>query len=153
MQGKLSPYLGHIDKRIQDGATNATALWREIRELGYSGGQTMVRDYVRSRRVSAPRRPSPAAGRPSPRKSAWMLVLPEEKLDREQRAYVKALCDISPEVRRIRELATSFREVFREKNLTAFDAWLRAATESPLRRFATGLKTDIEAVRAAITLP
>lgn len=153
VQGKLGAYLDHVDQRIQALATNATELWREIRELGYTGGQTMVRDYVRSVRVSAPRRPAAPASRPSPRKSAWMLVLPAEKLDIEQRAYVEALCDISPEIARIRELALGFREVFREKNLSAFDAWLRAAEDGPLRRFAAGLAVDIDAVRAAIILP
>lgn len=82
-----------------------------------------------------------------------MLVLPDEKLDREQLAYVEALCDISPEIRRIRELALSFREVFHKRALSAFDAWRRAAEEGPLRRFAAGLAADIDAVRAAIALP
>ncbi|WP_179110132.1 transposase [Leptospirillum ferriphilum] len=55
---KLDPYKRWIDRRLGEGVWNAVVLYREIQEQGYSGEITLVRDYVRPKRVlrSASRR-------------------------------------------------------------------------------------------------
>ena len=52
---KLDPYKEYIDGRLSDGLDNCVVLLREIRELGYGGGYTTVKDYVKPRR--RPRQP------------------------------------------------------------------------------------------------
>ena len=47
---KLDPYKEHIDLRLSEGVENWVVLMREIRELGYEGGYTIVKDYVQPRR-------------------------------------------------------------------------------------------------------
>jgi transposase len=53
-------------------------------------------------------------------------------------------------------LAQDFAEIMRERQPDRFDSWLAramASTVAPLRRFATGLRTDYEAVKAGLMLP
>ena len=52
-------------------------------------------------------------------------------------------------------LAQDFAAIVRERQPDRFDSWLDRATASgvaPLRRFATGLRGDYEAVKAGLTL-
>jgi transposase len=53
-------------------------------------------------------------------------------------------------------LAQEFCAIVRERQATRFDDWLTRAVASgvaPLRRFATGLQADYEAVKAGLMLP
>jgi len=43
---KLDPYLDHIHKRLADGVENCVVLLDELRALGYTGGYTILKDYV-----------------------------------------------------------------------------------------------------------
>jgi len=47
---KLDPFKGHIDKRLQDNVRNAVVIFREIQTMGYTGGISILRDYMRPRR-------------------------------------------------------------------------------------------------------
>jgi transposase len=54
------------------------------------------------------------------------------------------------------ELAQDFAAIVRARQADRFNSWLVRATASavaPLRRFATGLRTDYEAVKAGLTPP
>jgi transposase len=54
------------------------------------------------------------------------------------------------------DLAQDFAAIVRERQPDRFDSWLARATASAvarLRRFATGLRADYEAVKAGVTLP
>ncbi len=52
---KLDAYNEYIDVRLAEGLENCVVLLREIRELGYEGGYTTLKDYVHPRR--RPRQP------------------------------------------------------------------------------------------------
>jgi transposase len=54
------------------------------------------------------------------------------------------------------ELAQDFAAIVRTRQADRFDSWLARASASavaPLRRFATGLRTDYEVVTAGLRLP
>ena len=52
---KLDPYKDHIHQRLSDGLENGVVLLRELRAQGYSGGYTILKDYVQPlRRRSQP---------------------------------------------------------------------------------------------------
>src|SRR6266567_3223216 len=53
---KLDPYKPYIRQRLTDGVTNHVVLLRELRAQGYSGGKTILKDYLRSLRP--PRQPA-----------------------------------------------------------------------------------------------
>jgi DNA-binding NarL/FixJ family response regulator len=60
----LEPYKPYLHKRWAEGATNATALAAEITTHGYTGGFTVVRDYIRRLRAAAPRQAPPTTPAP-----------------------------------------------------------------------------------------
>lgn len=48
---KLDPYKAQIDQLLTDGVWNAVVIWREIQAAGYSGGITIVREYITPKRT------------------------------------------------------------------------------------------------------
>jgi transposase len=48
---KLDPYKAQIDQLLAEGVWNAMVILREIQAQGYGGGITIVRDYIRPKRV------------------------------------------------------------------------------------------------------
>ena len=46
-EGKLAPYVGYLEKRMEAGVLNAHKLYGEIVALGYTGKETLVRSFVR----------------------------------------------------------------------------------------------------------
>lgn len=49
----LDPYRDYIDGRLSAGVWNAVVLLREIKERGYTGGYTVLKDYLHPRREAA----------------------------------------------------------------------------------------------------
>ena len=47
---KLDPYAEYIDRRIAEGLENCVVLWRELQDLGYRGGYSILKAYVSPRR-------------------------------------------------------------------------------------------------------
>ena len=60
----VDPWTGHLHQRWHEGERNATALFREIKSMGYPGGELAVQRYLRQfrrDRSHAPRPPKPPA--------------------------------------------------------------------------------------------
>jgi len=57
---KLDPFKPTLDQLMADGVYNTEVLWERIREQGYKGGKTLVKDYVKPHR---PPRMAPAVQR------------------------------------------------------------------------------------------
>jgi len=57
---KLDPFKTALHQLMADGIYNAEVLWERIRQQGYSGGKTLVKDYVKPHR---PPRQAPAVQR------------------------------------------------------------------------------------------
>lgn len=49
----LAPFTDYVDQRLSAGVWNAVVLFRELRDRGYSGGYTVVKDYLRPKRREA----------------------------------------------------------------------------------------------------
>ena len=47
----LDPYKPQVDNLLEEGVWNAVVIWRELQERGYGGGVSILRDYVRPKRV------------------------------------------------------------------------------------------------------
>ncbi len=57
---KLDPFKPTIDKMVQSGIFNCVVIYERLQELGYTGGITIIKDYVKDMR---PARSSPAVRR------------------------------------------------------------------------------------------
>ena len=51
--GKLDPFQPYLEERMKAGVWNARVLLRELRERGYTGGYTLLTDWLRPQRQSA----------------------------------------------------------------------------------------------------
>ena len=95
--------------------------------------------------------------RPLTTRRATRLVLkrPEQRTD----ADTQLLAHLESQHRDLAgaiELAQDFCAIVRQRQANRFDEWLARAVASgvaPLRRFATGLRADYEAVKAGLRLP
>ena len=47
---KLDPYREFVDRRLSEGLENCVVLLRELEDLGYQGGYSLVKNYVSPRR-------------------------------------------------------------------------------------------------------
>ena len=108
-----------------------------------------------------PRQPLPAVAEPScqpltPRRATWLVLRREAKRTPAETQQLTQLHAQSAEVAEAIDLAQDFVTLVRQRQPTQLDLWLTRATTSTieaLRRFATGLYEDYEAVKAGVTLP
>jgi transposase len=160
---KLDAFTAFLVMRWKAGCHNATQLYGELRAQGYSGGLTLVRDYLHQFRapdsvqIGAQQlgRPTPAlCTMPSPRTVLWWLLRPDDRLEDRQRQFVARLCQGSPAVGTARELALWFFRMVRERRAEEFGEWITTARQSgiaPLNGFASKLLCDRAAVVAGLS--
>lgn len=152
----IDPYLSHLQRRLAEGATNATVLWREIQALGFAGQVVMTRATVAKLRGMPARLPPPAPPWkcPSPRQATRMLLRDNvDAMDHRTRRFQDALLEAVPAIRRAVLEARAFNLLVREGDAAAFESWLEAARNGPLADFVDGLRRDYAAVAAALMLP
>jgi transposase len=165
----LSPYTPEILTRWNAGCREARHLFQAIQRQGYTGSYPTVARYVQRLRQAQglrprARRPGPTLPRvvegrhtPLTTRRATRLVLkqPLKQTDEDTQlmAHLKGQHgDLAVAI----ELAQDFAAIVRARQADRFDSWLARAIASavaPLRRFATGLRTDYEAVKAGLCLP
>ncbi|HLH60740.1 MAG TPA: ISL3 family transposase [Ktedonobacteraceae bacterium] len=163
----IDPYKEYLVKRWNDGVRNAQQVYRELKEMGYTGSdQPIERYYVQFRKekdfrkfkqvdptletpVNAPKRP-PTASQVAP----WITFKEDQRLEW-QKKYLAQLCEADQEIREANELIQEFTTMLRERKGERFDAWLEKVEQqgiSELRGFAQSLKKDYNAVKAGLTL-
>jgi transposase len=140
-----------------------------IRDQGFRGQYGIVAVYVRRMRQAqglAPRQrrsdqPLPtvteAPRRPlTPRRATWLVLRPSEQSTDQDHRQLAQLTAQAPELAEAVALAQDFAALVRQRQPTHLGPWLvRAATSAlpPFRRFARGLRADLAAIHAAVTLP
>ncbi len=149
---QLDRHLAFVEARWQDGERNATTLHRELRALGFAGGYDIVRRWAARRRQGKAAR-LPSARIPSARRITRWLTSDPAALSQADRHFTEALRAIAPSLKVAAKHARAFADLLRQGDLAGLNPWLEAAATTELRGFATGLKQDKAAVRAAIAEP
>ncbi len=161
--GQLAPFAGYLRERWEAGCHNATRLWHELRGRGFRGSYTSVAIYVapwrgegyryrgqpRTRRSSS----SPTEAPCTPRQVCWLLLRPCDALTDDERAYLRRLRAVCPDVACVAGFVAAFATVLREHDVDGLYAWLRRAEESGIKEIqaiAQGLWRDRDAVEAAV---
>ncbi len=154
---QLDPYAGYLAQRWQEGCRNAAQLWRELRERGFAGSSTRVRQWVRQYhrpdRKSGPPPQTVTNLLPSPRQTTWILLNGPRPADDRTKAWIEQFRQHVPEIQQTIQLATEFIVLLRERRSHDLSDWVKQATQSPLASFAAGLRRDLSAVQAAFASP
>jgi transposase len=165
----LNPYKAYLLARWNAGCHTAMRLFRALRQRGYGGSYGVVAAYARRLRQAQglppghrrPRQTLPAVAEPSclpltPRRATWLVLRRETKRTETEAQQLTALRGQQAEVAEAIDLAQDFMRLVRQRQPERLDPWLQRATTSAvdaIRRFATGLYEDYEAVKAGVTLP
>ena len=158
----LDTYKPYLQQRWKEGCRTATKLWQEIQRLGYSGGRSLVGDFVAQLRKAngLPARTRMLAPiddqytRLTPRTVTWVVLKRIDQLEDKDRVLIQRLRAIHPDVDTAITLAQDFATIIRTHLLSDFDLWLSRAANSSiaaLRNFAAGIQRDYDAVKAAIS--
>jgi transposase len=160
---RLDPYQPYLLERWNAGCHNATRLWHEIKQQGYRGGCTRVRDFVapfRQQRSGMDERTTwrvAVTDRAPPTVRTLrgcVLQRPNQITQREQN-LVHQLRTAHPVVDEAVQLTQAFAAMVRQRQPEHLEPWLWQVANSEvaaLRRFAAGIQRDKAAVVASLTL-
>jgi transposase len=151
----LRAFYEHLNRRWQEGCADGAVLFGELRAMGYRGSARTVRRYLtRLRQGQAPYRPK---SKIAPRTIAGLLLRHPNHLSASDDAILERLMERCPELGTARRLISGFAElVCGRQGAAALQSWLAAVATSSLGppvSFASGLRKDLAAVTAAVTLP
>ena len=148
---KMTPFLPYLRERWDSGCRNARRLYNELREQGYCGKYTQVKDTVRPWRTTE-NEPSPTR-----RIELWPLLLPShDKLDGDQQKDLERLLAANPLLERGYALKERFLGMARERAADELDQWLADSEDCGIKEFAAlsrSFRTDYQAIKAGLTLP
>ena len=152
-QSSLDEWLPWLDSRWGQGARNASALWREMREKGFPGQIGVVSEWARRRRLAEKADQSALARTPSARSIARLMTLARDDLSKSDAVLVAAIESNVPDLVTARMLIDDFQHMIRSKAVASLELWLEGAKTSLVGSFANGVQKDIAAVRNAIVSP
>ncbi|MFM2431200.1 MAG: hypothetical protein RLZZ511_2413 [Cyanobacteriota bacterium] len=163
-QPLITPYGTYLAQRWAEGIWEGKQLFQGIQQEGYKGGYSSVMRYLQPLQTTKPSSPT---GSPvnqvrtwlkqkplTARRAAWLVMKRDENRTDIERALLAGMAQ-QPELANILQLSQSFLELVRERQPTQLDAWLTAASDSQIpqfQRFVTGLRSDYDAVRAALSM-
>jgi transposase len=151
----LDEHAAYLRERWSSGCTNAAQLWAELRDRGYPGGQTYVRQYLARYRGTAAV-PAPKPSVPKVRAvTSWIMTSPDQLADADK-ASLDAILAASPELAAVTASVRAFAAMMNERRgrklLEPWMAAAEAAGEPALRSFVTGLRADQDAVTNGLSL-
>lgn len=153
-RSELDSFREYLEKRWAEGCHNASQLCRELRQRGYGGQRSRVKEYVRPWRAeSSPPVSKPRRTLPNLRLVAFWLTKPPMQRSPDEQRWVEAVTATHAQLATAEHLAQQFRTVFKERNSDALKSWLTRslASEIPeLNCFVAGIQRDYDAVAAAV---
>jgi transposase len=162
-RSKLAPHLAYLRERWNAGEHTGSHLFREIKQRGYSGSESLLRHVLGEWRTELPPKPrqgpprkqrldsKPRKRRLSSRGASFLMILPPSKLTKVQQQQV-AQMNRNEELRAVYLLSQEFVRMLKERQAEALDSWLKRAKAchvTELTSFVNGIRRDYAAVRAA----
>jgi transposase len=168
---KLTLWLPNLEQRWQEGCTNASQLWREICEQGFSGSLGLVIRWTADQRKLLPiehrySRQQTEAVKPvlsrqvcpapwSAQRASWLVILDDDKLDDDQQAARTRMLAADTQMVTVDNLARQFVQLVKERRSHDLDQWITDVAVSgikALKSFANGIRGDLAAVRNALSM-
>ena len=150
---KLDPFKPYLDQHAGQGHGSFTRLFREIRDLGYDGSYSVVRNYLDQTRPA--RTPLPQAP-PTVRDVTNWLTRRPDSLTGDEKPRLTAILDRCPELQTASDQVRAFAGMLTELTGQDLPQWIADASDAGLpgiSSFAKGLKQDLDAVTNGLTMP
>jgi hypothetical protein len=155
----LDGYTEHLTTRFAAGVTDAVTLHAELRTLGFTGSVQTVRRYLPPLRASAPTTASavpPKPAVPKPRQVVKWIMTEPGKLDPDEQAQLTDALGGCPHLQATLDHVRNFADLMHKHKGDRLPQWMEhvEADDLPaLHSLVAGLRRDIAAVTAGITLP
>jgi len=165
---KIDPYLDYLEERWQAGCRNRLQLWREICAQGFDGTHQLVyawskqkgyskNDMAKLSDVITTISVRPVITRPwAAKRASWLFVVDPSKLTQENKSALGRMVQVEPLISTALQLAQEFLTMIRNRHPEYLLDWLKRARDSgieAMKSFVSGLENDLDAVRAALSLP
>lgn len=151
----LDEYKSYLHQRFNAGCTDAAILTAEIRAQGYRGSERTVYRYVQPFRPTRTAPVTPPAKPKIRHVTGWIMRDPDN-LTNEDDQRLKAVLARCPELEATRRHVGAFAHMIRDLRGDLLAGWMdRVGNDDlpALRSFITGLRQDLAAVTAGLTLP
>ena len=148
---KLDPFKPYLDQHAGEGHGSFTRLFREIRELGYGGSYSVVRNYLDQLR---PEKAPLAEAPPTVRDVTNWLCRRPDTLTEDERPRLKAILDRCPELQAASGQVRAFATMITDLTGQDLPHWMATAREAGLpgiSSFAKGLEQDLDDVTQGLT--
>lgn len=154
----LNGYEAYLRRRWEEGCHNVVTLLSELRDQGYTGGYTTLKDWAKRLRDVPPACPTAAPRVANRQIVAWLLRREEERSDR-QKHILQRLSTLCEPFRVAAEFSRRFLDMIRHvpdvEQKQAFARWLEdalACDVAEMRGYAASLQRDQQAVEAGLSL-
>ena len=158
-RSRLDRYAPFLLQQWADGERNGAVLLEALRARGYRGGYTILKTYLARVRAVEGETLRPAHRgdeRLTPRALVWIILQRPVDWTGEDEASLAQACAASPAIAAATALLRRFAVMVREQGGGVLRAWveeMQGCGIPVLQRFAEGIRSDEEAVRAGLTLP
>ena len=150
----VAPYAAYLNKRQAEGCRNASQLWREIVALGFPGKFSIVHQWLGPRRQKLPAQNTPSrVTAPLGRKLAQLLLANPTSRPEAENDFISRLFSSEPALAPATTWTGKMQALLRKKSDADIDHLLEEGEQTLLSNFVTGLRRDINAIKAALTTP
>ena len=147
----VDPYREHLRRRLAaEPAVPVTRLLAEIRELGYTDSANLLVRYLNQGRAHAE-----CAAPPPRRLVGWIMSRPADLAEHE-RSHLDELLGSCPALTVLAGHVRAFADLLTTRRGADLDDWMSAVEASDLpalHAFVRGLRKDLDAVVAGLSLP
>jgi transposase len=153
-ESSLEVYLPWLNAQWDNGARNATAIWRRLKEhQGFRGSLRVIGEWATRRRRAEKAGADTLTRVPSARTVARLMTVGRDNLTKAESVIVAAVESGVPAVVEARETIADFHAMVRKKDDAGLRPWIDRALGGLVAAFGRGVVKDEAAVRAAIVLP
>ncbi len=150
---KVTEFADYLQSRWNEGCHNASRLYHEIRQKGYTGKRSMVARFVSGWRTTGKPTAAQTPQRIAPKHAAILATRAADQVTDEQQKLFDRIAEQCPDALPLRQFSVDFREALSSSEAWRMEGWIELAKRcqfGPLVRFAYGLQKDINAVNAAV---